>query len=119
MKMYFPIETVGVTSRVLFDIRAQIALTMLEKHGLITGKNGAEDSQGRARIMEMPPAETVKRAFDIAEEFIAVCEKRKFIKECELTEEDAILHKGQLEHKALQLRYKEISKHTRENYEKD
>lgn len=119
MKKYFPVEMLGVTARVLFDIRAQLALTMLEKHGLITGKDGIEDSQGRAKIIVMPPAETVKRAFDLAEEFIRACEKRGYIKDCELTEEDAVIYKGQLEHKALQLRYKEISKHTKGKNEKN
>lgn len=112
MKMYFPLETTGVVTGILLDIRAQIALNMLEKHGLITGKNGTEDSQGRAKIMEMPPDETVKRAFDIAERFIKICEECGFLKPCELTEEQAMIHKANLEHKAMQMRYQEISKHT-------
>lgn len=107
MKMYFPIESTGVVAKVLFDIRAQIALSMLERNGLIIGKDGPEDSQGRAKIIELPPIEVVKRAFDIAEEFIRVCEEKTYIRDCEMNEETATIRKAEIERKALSIRYRE------------
>lgn len=97
MKKYFQTELAGVTERFLLDVRARIVLTMLEKNGIITGKSDGEDSQGRAKLSEMPPIEVVQRAFAIAEEFISVCEEKKYIKPCELTEELAMVRKIKLE----------------------
>lgn len=51
------------------DYIGELALAMLHKWGPVNGKADGEDSQGRAKMREMTPEETVTRALDIAEEF--------------------------------------------------
>jgi hypothetical protein len=86
MTKYFPKESVGVLNGTLLELRATIALCMLEKWGAVMGKDGAEDSTGRAKIVEMTPKETVERAFAISEEFVRVCEEKEYLKICAMTE---------------------------------
>ena len=72
------------------ELRAQLAWQILEKYAVITGKHAGEDSKGRAYLCEMPPAEVVSRAFEIADEFVRIAEERGQIKPETMTETDLI-----------------------------
>lgn len=80
------------------EVRASIALSMIDRHGLIVGASNREDSQGRAVIEAMSAQETVKRAFELADYFVATCEARGLIKKAEKTLEDLHVKAGELNH---------------------
>lgn len=61
------------------NFEARIALGLLNAHGMILGTQNGEDSTGRAKPGSLPPAETVQRAFDIAELAVAEMVKRNWL----------------------------------------
>ncbi len=65
-----------VYDRVAFDRRADMAIIMLEKWGMVTGFDNGEDSAGRAKIGLMPVDQLIERAFTIAEAAYAEIERR-------------------------------------------
>ncbi len=62
--------------KVVFDRRAEMAILMLEKWGMVTGFDNGEDSAGRAKIGLMPVDQLIERAFTIAEAAYAEIERR-------------------------------------------
>ncbi len=62
--------------KVVFDRRAEMAILMLEKWGMVTGFPDGEDSVGRAKIGLMPVDQLVERAFFTAEAAYSEIERR-------------------------------------------
>jgi len=55
---------------------AEAAFIFLEKWGMVQASDAGEDSAGRAKTSLMSSVETVRRAFDIAEEAYRVARER-------------------------------------------
>ncbi len=55
---------------------ANLAFAFLEKWGPVCAEMDGEDSAGRAKLRPLSPAETVTRAFDIAQAAYAEARKR-------------------------------------------
>lgn len=58
------------------DQVAHLATTLIERWGLVTGREDGEDSAGRQKLRRERPEEIVERAFDIAEEVFRVARAR-------------------------------------------
>lgn len=58
---------------------ANFALQLLERFGLIAGRDDGEDSTGRAKLQLLPVAETVARAFDLSAEAFRVMRERSML----------------------------------------
>ena len=56
--------------------QAQFALALIERWGLITGRDDGEDTAGRAKTTFLGVEETVERAFSMAEAAYAEIERR-------------------------------------------
>lgn len=61
----------GVIHGLFIGPREAIASHLLMHFGLISGRPGPEDSQGRATLALLEPKEVVSRCFALADEFIA------------------------------------------------
>lgn len=66
---------------ILYEIRmpdavARLATAFIERWGMVAGMPDGEDSAGRAKLRLSTTDEIVKRAFDIAEKFVAVADAR-------------------------------------------
>lgn len=96
MKNYFRLPYTQANDGYRFELRAVIALELLEKGGILMGTVQHEDSQGRAFIEVMPAPEVVDRAFAMAEHFVSVAEEKGYLKECPVTIEEAMATKGRL-----------------------
>jgi hypothetical protein len=58
---------------------ATFALQMLERFGLIAGRDDGEDTTGRAKAQLLSVAETVARAFDLSAEAFRVMRERAML----------------------------------------
>lgn len=65
----------------VLDRRAEIALIMIEKWGMVAGYTDGEDSAGRSKIELMPVDQLVERAFSTAEVAYAEIERRGWLLE--------------------------------------
>lgn len=54
-------------SREALEPKAQLAIRLIERFGVIAGMDGGEDSAGRQKAALMPPADVVERACSIAD----------------------------------------------------
>src|SRR5687768_7124577 len=52
------------------EARSSIALKILDHFALVAARTDGEDSAGRRAIVSMSPAETVQRAFALADAFV-------------------------------------------------
>lgn len=68
-------EVVAYNNCVL-DEAARLALTFLERWGMVAGIEDGEDSAGRAKLKLLSPDEIVDRAFTIAEKALAAAKAR-------------------------------------------
>lgn len=73
----FPITGIQPYASRQLEMRAECAWEVIIRgHSVIAGDDGGEDSQGRAKLRLQPPAELVKRAFEIADIFVDTVEAR-------------------------------------------
>lgn len=68
--------TFGMT----YELRANIALRLIEHYGAVAGRRGEDTDQGRATMELQTPEELVERCWKIADLFIEEAEKRNAIK---------------------------------------
>jgi len=71
----------GIVKGVIFELRADIAMRLIERFGSVAGKTDGEDTAGRARLTLQEPEELVKRCYAIADLFVAEAERRGDISE--------------------------------------
>jgi len=65
----------------ILELRARIALVMLEHWGPVMGKvSSNEDSSGRRYIEDMQPQDLVRKAFEIAKFYVERAEQDNLIK---------------------------------------
>lgn len=76
MAKYWPISTSLGQSGYQLEARAEIALNLIERWGLVAGRLEGEDSEGRAAYDNMPPGLVVERAFALADCFMDAAERR-------------------------------------------
>ena len=79
------------------ELRARIALVLIEKWGTVAAQIDGEDSAGRSRLALQEPAALVERCFDIAEEFVRMAEGKGLLRQpaftrLELAEQIGVLH---------------------------
>lgn len=72
-------EGMVVHRRIDISDRARTALAFAERWGMVAGKPGLEDSQGRATLDLMPPNEVIERACDTADGLYDEFERRGWI----------------------------------------
>ncbi len=65
-----------VYQKTVFDRRAEMAIIMLEKWGMVAGIDNGEDSAGRAKISLMPIGKLIDRAFECADAAYSEIERR-------------------------------------------
>lgn len=108
-QQYWPLSNSVGKFGLLMEFRSAMAWQLIERFGLISGRRGTEDSQGRAAIEEMPPAEIVQRAFAIADEFVEAAQSRGELKEfTEADLHDAYSRIGQLEDVKMESRFARV-----------
>jgi hypothetical protein len=78
------------------NLAGRLALELVEKWGMVTGRREGEDSSGRAILAEMPVPQVIERAFSLAEGCIAELEARGWIRETELSPESVMRRAGEL-----------------------
>lgn len=76
VKRYDPLREILVYRKNVLDCKAELALLMIEKWGMVQGYPDGEDSAGRAKIGLMPIEKLIERAFESAEAAYAEIEKR-------------------------------------------
>jgi hypothetical protein len=87
--------------------RTERAWQLLSQLALVAGKDGGEDSTGRARIVAMLPEETVARAFALADAFVDTAIERGGIREVSAEEVEAeLIRAGELSHLQTEARWK-------------
>lgn len=69
-------RSILIHHKIQYDARAAFAMNLLEKWGLVMGKEDGEDSAGRQKIKLMPPDEVVAHAFEISEQAFAEVNRR-------------------------------------------
>lgn len=62
------------------EVRAGIALALIERWGPVAATLDGEDSAGRAKMRLQTPEELVRRCFDVAEVFVEHAELNGYIK---------------------------------------
>ncbi len=62
--------------KVVYDRRAEMAIIMLEKWGMVAAIDNGEDTAGRAKLGLMPIGELIDRAFECADAAYQEIEKR-------------------------------------------
>ena len=67
-----------VHEREIPDLEAKIAISLVEKWGMVSGAEGGEVSTGRAKLRLMTPHEVVDRACETAEALVAELRTRKW-----------------------------------------
>lgn len=78
------------------ELRANIALSLIEKWGTVAGNVTREDSQGRAVCDLIAEDKLVARCFTIADLFVAEAERRGAIREDTRTSEEIAVRSGEL-----------------------
>ena len=78
------------------ELRANIALILIEKWGAVTGDVTREDSQGRAVVDLIEEPKLVARCFTIADLFVAEAEQRGAIRAETRTSEEIATRAGAL-----------------------
>lgn len=58
---------------------AKLAMSCIERWGMVAGMPDGEDSSGRAKLGLMPPDELVERAFDVAHLAFSEMRKRQLV----------------------------------------
>jgi len=58
---------IGMHEREVPDLQAKLALSFVEKWGMVSGTDAGEDGTGRAKIRLLTPREVVNRACETAE----------------------------------------------------
>lgn len=106
MAEYYPNEPEGINTGVIMEFRAALAWRLLERFGLVAGKDGGEDSHGRAKITDLGPKEMVDKAYLIADLFMEKTEERGLIRPCKLTEAEGLIRRAKFEWEALEARRK-------------
>lgn len=81
----------------LMELRARIALGLVERYGSIAATYEGEDSAGRAKLALQEPAALVGRCFDIAEVFVGTAIARGLIRPPAQTVEQAMERAGRLQ----------------------
>lgn len=108
---YWPNElTSNFPLGVLLEIRANIALNLIEHFGSIASKIEGEDSAGRAKLLLQEPQELVDRCFLIAELFVQQSEEKGLLKVPSITDEDKAIHSGKIERIKINEAYKREEK---------
>lgn len=79
------------------DVRGDLAITFIEKWGMVTGCRGGEDSSGRAGLDVMPVEQVVERACEMAGQIFTALEARGWIRPTQWTGEEAVIRAGKLE----------------------
>jgi len=80
----------------VMELRARIALALIERYGSIAATDGGEDSSGRAKAALQEPAALVERCFRIAELFTEGAIHRGFLRQPTKTIEEVTLASGKL-----------------------
>ena len=78
------------------ELRANIALILIEKWGTVAGNVEREDSQGRAVCDLITEGKLVTRCFMIADLFVAEAERRGAIRADTRTSEQITMRMGEL-----------------------
>ena len=65
----------------VMEIRARIALGLIERYGSIAATDGGEDSSGRAKVILQEPVALVERCFAIAEYFTKEAIRRGLLRQ--------------------------------------
>lgn len=76
VRRFDPLKECLVYRKTILDGKAELALLMIEKWGMVQGYPDGEDSAGRAKIGLMPINKLIKRAFESAEVAYKEIEKR-------------------------------------------
>jgi hypothetical protein len=78
------------------DLRARVALQMLERHGLVAGHVVREDGSQRA-ITDLQPLDvTISRIFDLAAAYVAEAEQRGLLKMPEQSPDQLAVEHGRI-----------------------
>jgi hypothetical protein len=72
-------NTIETWETTRLELTAELAWNLLVRWGMVSAKEDGEDTAGRQKLVLTPPADTVTRAFDIAEQFMSECQKRNYI----------------------------------------
>ena len=80
-KRYESMREALVYKKTILDGKADLALLMIEKWGMVQGFPDGEDSSGRAKIGLMPIGELIERAFESAEAAYKEIERRGWMME--------------------------------------
>ena len=75
-KRYAVLKEPLVYHKKIFSKKADLALLMIEKWGMVQGFPDGEDSAGRAKLGLMPIDKLIERAFNCADEAFKEIEKR-------------------------------------------
>lgn len=73
---YDPLKECLIYKKQVLDGKAELALLMIEKWGMVQGFPDGEDSTGRAKLGLMPIDKLIERAFESAEAVYKEIEKR-------------------------------------------
>ena len=109
MKDYWPntdLDLRFATEGLVMALQGRIALTLIEKWGVVTGKvRGEEDSAGRAVLDVMSVKDVIQRAFDMAEQATEQLERRQWLRLLDMTPEQL----GAIVRRVENARYKPLS----------
>lgn len=72
---------VRLADRVIPNAEARFAMAMIDRWGMVTAKDGGEDSAGRAKLVEMPVEELVVKACDTSSKAFEVFKERGWLLE--------------------------------------
>ena len=81
VRKFDPLKETLIYKKNVLDTKAELALTMIEKWGMVQGYPDGEDSAGRAKIGLMPIDKLIERAFESAEAAFTEIEKRGWLME--------------------------------------
>lgn len=95
--MYWPEENLALSSGFELEVRARIALQMIEHFAVVAGKAGDEDSSGRSVLQLQTPEEVVALGFAVADLFVDEAEKRGLLRGPQTTFEECAARAGRLE----------------------
>ena len=72
-------ESIVIHDKLIADSRGRLAISLIERWGLIMAKDDGEDTAGRHKVKALPADEVVKAACDIAKEVFREFKRRDWM----------------------------------------
>ena len=98
MEKYFRREIECVPKGAVTNLKFEVAFEIVRQNGILAGRRGIEDSQGRAAYELLDAVEVASRAIQIADAFVNLAEIKGWILEPVVVSDEEIAEKiGKLE----------------------